>query len=80
MVAEYTLIFYRDGPEPVHTQSLSFANDVEAIREAGAILAQQAQGQRQPATSICVGRGSGDEPEWLGAWDVDGVPRWRPEE
>lgn len=77
-VAEYTFAFFRDDPEPVFTQSLSFADDAEAIREAGELLrTQQDATIRQPATSICVARGVGDDAEWLGAWDCeDCAVRW----
>jgi hypothetical protein len=76
-VAEYTFAFFRDEPEPLFTQSLSFADDAEAIREGGELLRSQQELVRKPARSICVARGSGDEAEWLGAWDFDdGATRW----
>jgi hypothetical protein len=73
-VSEYTFAFFRDRPESVFSRSLSFANDLEAIRVAGEMLGAAAFG------SVSIGRGSGDEPEWLGAWDWDGAARWWPEE
>lgn len=80
-VAEYTFTFHRDGPEPTFSQSLSFESDADAIREGGELLAAQAEFVRQPTRSICVARGSGDEVEWLGAWDwTDGVAAWVPED
>ena len=80
-VTEYTFAFFRGEPEPLFMQSLSFADDAEAIREAGEILrAQQDATLPSPATSIGVARGGGDEAEWLGAWDcVDGELTWTPD-
>lgn len=77
-VTEYTFAFFRGESEPIFTQSLSFADDAEAIREAGELLrTQQDATIRSPATSICVARGIGDDAEWLGAWGVgDGAVRW----
>jgi hypothetical protein len=62
-VSEYTFAFFRDRPQPVLSRSLSFANDLEAIRVAGEMLGAAGFGQ------VSIGRGSGDEPKWLGACD-----------
>lgn len=81
MISEYLFTFHRGEPEPAFVQSMSFDTDSEAIREAGELLRAQAEMVRHPVTSICVARGSGDDAEWLGAWEAsdDGV-RWEPEE
>jgi hypothetical protein len=73
-VSECTFAFFRNRAEPVLSRSLSFANDLEAIQVAGEMLGAAGFGL------VCIGRGSGDEPEWLGAWDWNGAARWWPEE
>lgn len=70
-VSEYTFAFFRDEPEPLFAQTLSFEDDAEAIREGGDLLRSQQELVRTPARSICIARGSGDAAEWLGAWDFD---------
>lgn len=79
-IAEYTFALFRDEPAPLFTQSLSFADDAEAIREGGELLRSQLELVRTPARSVCIARGIGDDAEWLGAWDLDADgARWTAE-
>jgi hypothetical protein len=73
-MAQYTFSIEADDLRTEHVEERAHESDEVAVRDAAKML-----GPGHIAVSL--GRGTGDEVEWLGAWDwCEGEPRWSAEE
>jgi hypothetical protein len=76
---DYTFRCHRGRREPEWTRVLAQASDAAAIEEARLMLQSQAALRSNGELAIRVGRGREDGAlTWLGAWRLDGGPRWEP--
>jgi hypothetical protein len=75
------LAVHRASPAPEAVWQARAASDFGAISYARDVLRQIHGQQAEPVPSVTVGReGGGGELEWLGAWEWQDGPRWRPDE
>jgi hypothetical protein len=68
---EYTFDIPADDFHEGHRETRLLENDEVAVHVAARLL-------RQEHAAVLVGRGSGQDVEWLGSWEwQDGGPQWR---
>lgn len=69
---DYTLVITTSDGSQKPTLS-TFPDDATAIGDTGKFVSTE-------HPSVALARGTGDEAEWLGAWDFeDGRPAWSPD-